>query len=676
VSRARLLPIIVAAVLVATGATATAAPPPIPAATAFSLPHGCVTGGKLTIRVRKVRHVRWLSVTITLDGKKLRTLKGRKVTRPIRLTHLPNRSFVLVVSAKARGGRKAHARRFYTPCGSTAPGGGPSGPDGPGGSPGPIITPPPSTGSYSGSTSQSRQIALYVSADGSHVQDVRIPVVDIGCAPTRSFYDQLAIASITIGTDGSFAATTTQTGVLAGATAHFTYTITGRFAGTSVSGGWREDIAYDNGIAYSCTSNNQTWTASRDVQGSQAVAAPPPGSYAGGTSQSRNLRFYVSNDRTALQDVSIPVVDIGCAPTNSFYDRLAIASIPVGADGAFSAQTTADGVIGGVPAHFTYTFSGHLHGLASNGDERVAGAFREDIAYDNGTAYTCTSNDQTWAAVRETQGTQSAAAPPGSYSGGTSQSRNMTFDVAPDGKHVQDVQILVVDIACAPTKGFYDQLAIGSIAIGTDGSFTGTAAQDGVIGGAPAHFTYAFSGHFHGTDSSGRTRVAGAWRETITYDNGTSYSCTSNPQTFAATRDDQGTQSAAPPPNGTYGGGTSQSRSLSFHVAGDGTQLVNVSIPVVDIFCTPASSFYDQLAMASITIATDGSFDGSGSQDGLISGHSAHFTYRFRGHFHGTGSSGAARASGAFREDITYDNGTTYSCTSNDQTWTATRTGP
>jgi hypothetical protein len=55
--------------------------------------------------------------------------------------------------------------------------------------------------------------------------------------------------------------------------------------------------------------------------------------------------------------------------------------------------------VSGAPATFTYTFRGHVHGLASSGATRLAGVLREDIAFNNGTAYSCTTDDQYWSAV-------------------------------------------------------------------------------------------------------------------------------------------------------------------------------------------------------------------------------------------------------------------------------------
>jgi hypothetical protein len=50
------------------------------------------------------------------------------------------------------------------------------------------------------------------------------------------------------------------------------------------------------------------------------------------------------------------------------------------------------------------------------------------------------------------------------------------------------------------------------------------------------------------------------------------------------------------------------------------------------------------------------------------------FTYTFRGNFHGVDPSGAARAAGTFRESVTYTDTTARSCTSDDVSWTASRT--
>ena len=200
---------------------------------------------------------------------------------------------------------------------------------------------PPPPGSYSGATSQGYGVSLFVSADSTQLQDVKVPT-QLGCTPSKTFNDQLQFASIAIAADGSFSGTATQTGVLFGATAQFTYTFAGQFTGTAVTGSFREDITFNDGTAYSCTTNIQTWSASRDAQGSQTASPPPPGSYSGATSQGYGVSLFVSADSTQLQDVKVSTA-LGCTPSKSFGDQLQFASIAIAADGSFSGTRTRPG---------------------------------------------------------------------------------------------------------------------------------------------------------------------------------------------------------------------------------------------------------------------------------------------------------------------------------------------
>ena len=262
-----------------------------------------------------------------------------------------------------------------------------------------VSTSAPEAGSYSGTTSQSGAVSFYVSPDATHVQDV---VVRTGpeCSPAKSFGgDEVSFPSITINPDGSFSATTTQTGLAFNVPAQFTYAFSGHFAGTDAAGQVREDVTSADGTSFTCTTNLQTWSAERDTQGSQAASPPPPGSYSGVSSQSGAVSFYVSPDATHVQDV---VVRTGpeCSPAKSFGgDEVSFPSITINPDGSFSATTTQTGDAFNVPAQFTFTFQGHFHGQAQNGGERAAGQFREDITFNNGTSFTCTTNLGTWTAL-------------------------------------------------------------------------------------------------------------------------------------------------------------------------------------------------------------------------------------------------------------------------------------
>jgi len=93
-------------------------------------------------------------------------------------------------------------------------------------------------------------------------------------------------------------------------------------------------------------------------------------------------------------------VSLGCTPGGGYVDQsFSIAAITIASNGSFSATATQTGVINGAPATITYTFSGHFHGTNSSGVERAAGQVRDDITYNNGTAHSCTSNDQSWSAT-------------------------------------------------------------------------------------------------------------------------------------------------------------------------------------------------------------------------------------------------------------------------------------
>ena len=92
-----------------------------------------------------------------------------------------------------------------------------------------------------------------------------------------------------------------------------------------------------------------------------------------------------------------------------------------------------------------------------------------------------------------------------------------------------------------------------------------------MIGNAPVHVTYTFSGQFTGTN------MAGSVREDISYD-GTATTCTSNTLTWTASRQSQGNQAALAPPAGSYGGSTSQGWAVSLYVSPDSTQLQDITV--------------------------------------------------------------------------------------------------
>ncbi|MDA0165213.1 hypothetical protein OM076_33405 [Solirubrobacter ginsenosidimutans] len=674
------------------GAAAHAAPKPISGA--FVLPSAKHCVRSLTVQVRALPRVKWTSASISIDGKRFKKLERAQVTRPVQLNKLPTGSFVVSITAKAKGGRSASAKRTYRSCAATpvpAPKPSPTPLPAPRPTPTPTATPAPTAtatptpapptsstpGSYSGTTPQGYGLRLYLSADGTHIQDVYVPTL-MACTPVRpSFYDHLAISDIAIAGDGSFTATTTQQGVVGGVAGTFTYTFRGQLNGTKMTGSYREDITYNDGVARTCTTNDTSWSATRESQGDQTASPPPAGSYSGTTPNGYGMTMYVSADSKHLQDIAFRTL-LDCTPTiPSFYDDLGIADIPIAADGSFSATTTQQGIYAGVPATFTYTFSGHFHGANANGVARVAGTYKQVITYNDSVARTCSTDDQSWTATRQTQGDQTASPPPaGSYGGTTPNGYGMTMYVSPDNQHLQDIAFWTL-LGCTPTRpSFYDHLGIADIAIAADGSFSATTTQQGIYFNVPATFTYTFSGHFHGANASGVARIAGTYKQVITYNDGVAHTCSSNEQSWSATRQSQGSQVGTTPPAGTYGGTTPNGYAMSMHVSADSKHLQNIAFPAL-LECSPTRpDFYDNVAIADVAILADGSFSSITTKTGVLYGANATFTYTFKGHFHGANTAGAARLAGIYREDITFDNGTAYSCTSDEENWTALRSGP
>ncbi len=449
---------------------------------------------------------------VSVNGQHFKTVRLSDPPRPVKLTRLPSGSIDLQLTARAKDGRRVTAKRKYDAC-------------------------VPKPGSYSGSG-----YTFYVSPDSTHVEDVSLATNyhnAPACVPTATISDDTSfyIPQISIGANESFSGKASQTGVVDGAAATFTYSFKGRFDGTSASGSLRENVTYNDGTAHSCTTGTTPWTMTRDTQGTQAVAQIPPGSYSGS-----DFTFYVSPDSTQIQDVSLAPAyhnAPACVPTATISDDTSfyIPQISIGADGSFSGTATQTGWANETTATFTYTFSGHFHGTDSNGTERAAGSLREDVTYNDGTAYSCTTGTTPWTMKRDAQGTQAAAPPPaGTYAGGA-----YMFHVSSDGTQVQDVSLATnyhTVLECTPGGATLNDtsFSIPAITIGADGSFSGTAMQSGTVNASPAMFTYTFSGHFHGTDSNGNERAAGSLREDVTYNDGTSHSCTTGTRPWAMTR--------------------------------------------------------------------------------------------------------------------------------------------
>ncbi len=100
------------------GAGLQAKPRPISAAAAFVLPSTkrCVSLRELTIRLRDVPHVKWVGVTVKVNGKRAKTVKRSQITRLVKLTGLPLGRLALSITAVTSDRRSVTAKRTYETC--------------------------------------------------------------------------------------------------------------------------------------------------------------------------------------------------------------------------------------------------------------------------------------------------------------------------------------------------------------------------------------------------------------------------------------------------------------------------------------------------------------------------------------------------------------------------------
>ena len=407
----------------------------------------------------------------------------------------------------------------------------------------------PPAGSYTATNPQTGwPITFYVSSSQTSLQDVSIPTVGLTCTPAGDSNptQPFGIASIPLTSNGSFAATTAQSGVYNGNPAKFTYTFRGNYQGLNssgvptVTGTFKETLKFTDSAARTCTSGTQSWTATRDAQPPQTTTPPPAGSYTATNPQTGwPITFYVSSSQTSLQDISIPTVGLNCAPGNAnVAEPLGIASAPLKSDGSFTVTTTQSGVYNGNPATFTYTFRGNFHGAGPSGAARAAGTFKETMKFTDSTARTCTSNTQSWTAGRDNQPAQTTSRPPaGGYTATNPQTGwPITFSVSSSRTSLQNISIPTVGLNCAPgNANVSEPFAIAAIPLKSDRSFTATTTKNGVYNGHPAKFSYTFRGNFHGVAPSGAARAAGTFQETMTFTDSAARTCTSNAQSWTAT---------------------------------------------------------------------------------------------------------------------------------------------
>jgi hypothetical protein len=264
-----------------------------------------------------------------------------------------------------------------------------------------------------------------------------------------------------------------------------------------------------------------------------------PGSYSGQNGQNGNgFSLYVAPGGRAALNVSDPLTGLTCTPSGGAGDHIRIVKTAIGPSGAFAARTSQKGLFRGLPATFRYTVIGRFQAATKTQAATAAGTWREDVVTSD-PSIRCTSNEQSWTATRDAGAIPTKPTiEPGSYTGQNGQNGNgFTFTVAPDRKSMLNVSNPLTGLACVPSgSGAGDHLRVLRIAVARDGSFSARMTQKGLLNGVDATFTYTVAGWFEGATPLGAATVAGIWREDIELASGTTKTCTSNEQSWTATR--------------------------------------------------------------------------------------------------------------------------------------------
>jgi hypothetical protein len=133
----------------------------------------------------------------------------------------------------------------------------------------PAPPPPPlyGPGHYAGKTSQNEAFAFDVSADGSTVMNLTTGQINESCNGFNLFGGNLAQSGpvASIASDGSFTIQSNNSATFPDGTPYEDHlTITGQLSGSSATGTLLDNTSFTrSGTSVSCTSNPQTWSASR-----------------------------------------------------------------------------------------------------------------------------------------------------------------------------------------------------------------------------------------------------------------------------------------------------------------------------------------------------------------------------------------------------------------------------
>jgi hypothetical protein len=132
--------------------------------------------------------------------------------------------------------------------------------------PPPAPPPPPAQpGHYQGTTSQNEVFQFDVTASGDRVQNFTTGQINEGCNPPAHLSGgNFSGGSGPIAADGSFKFDFDYTSTVSGVPSKGHFTLTGRFSGAAATGTLSDTTTFTyGGVAYSCGSGQQTWTATK-----------------------------------------------------------------------------------------------------------------------------------------------------------------------------------------------------------------------------------------------------------------------------------------------------------------------------------------------------------------------------------------------------------------------------
>jgi hypothetical protein len=387
-------------------------------------------------------------------------------------------------------------------------------------------------GSYTG-VSPRTGLHFFVSSGHPKVQDVS-DAWQLHCSDNNALDDALIVPAAPLNTDGSFATSRTDTGILNGQVAKYAYHFAGDFtwsstSGVGAAGTMRETVSFpDSGVT--CTTNTVAWTAERDIQPAQTNTAPPAGSYTG-LSPRTGLHFFVSFAHTKVQDVS-DSWQLHCSDNNALDDALIVPAASINADGSFATSRTDAGILKGQAVDYSYRFRGNFHSVGADGAFRAAGTMRETVSFPD-SGVTCTTDTVPWTAERDIQPAQTGTAPPAGGYTGLSPRTGLTFTVA-SSTSIQNVSD-PWQLHCSDNNALDDGLIVPAATINADGSFAATVHSSGILNGHPTDYTYTFRGNFHSIGPDQTERAAGTMRETVTFTD-TNVMCTTDTLAWTAHR--------------------------------------------------------------------------------------------------------------------------------------------